>query len=801
MPICKQCSQFGKNRYRNLWRLKYFISASDARRLEYFLEGGQSEFDSGHLYEAERVDTALEQDSSPPTIASRYKVLQQASDIIRRKEACELCNLIAHHIEKSRVELDRQIEIILVPFCSTIDKHGKNLETLRLSVFEIREPFDRMIGPVEAHDQEAALERQPRCILELQECSSLVPTIDDNDDDDHHHHHQQTHTPPSQSTDTRFSGRLVSSRINPKLISKWIKLCSTLHGPSYGQPLFPEQAEQVLRSLLVIDSERMCIIDAPVDCRYVALSYCWGTVSMLKHTIQNSAALRKTRALLDSNVPATIKDAIALVQEVGERYLWVDALCIVQDDAAVQKAQLTQMGLIYSRAAFTIVAASGNNANTGLPGIHSDPRIISQRAVKLGDKTLLEVIDGRDYYSGVKKSHWITRAWTLQEQILSKKLLIFTDQQVYWSCWKAVWLEEVVLEDVHAMTFLHNPIRDPTDHGFFSVITGLKVYQMLVNYYRHRQLTFKSDILNAFSGLCQVLAATEKESFHWGLPTSNFDKSLCWWLRGGGKRNHAFCDQVAKSGSVTLPVPFPSWSWAAWHGSSAHSWISWHEHAFDQERQPAIVFYSYDIEGQLKQVSQVSSGPSRVTEVPLKDHQITGPPELLEFHREWKDQPQIFRETLYITPVNTGILHFWTSTATLHILWEQLQDNLWFGKSVDQYSVMIFTTNFPENSFPEYDARLYMDATAHLNLNNVELSEVPEGSIPSWMLEGHRRYNVLAMDFIVISMNYYKGENPSLVALAVEWRDGVAYRIGILFMEQTGWAKLRNRVWKQVALG
>ena len=72
----------------------------------------------------------------------------------------------------------------------------------------------------------------------------------------------------------------------------------------------------------------------------------------------------------------------------------MDALCVIQDDPTLQTAQLAQMGLIYSLAAFTIIAASGNDANAGLQGVRANTRIMDQKLVQIGAKTLPEVVGG-----------------------------------------------------------------------------------------------------------------------------------------------------------------------------------------------------------------------------------------------------------------------------------------------------------------------------------------------------------------------------------------------------------------------
>jgi len=544
-------------------------------------------------------------------------------------------------------------------FCSTIDR-GKTRDTVRLSVYEMMP--ERMIGPLEAYQIDKLVGNETRCILELQECCSPVPTTADESPEVRKH--------SSSDTDTWFSGRLISPKANLNLFSRWIKLCGILHGERCGRPILPVQATRGLKSLLVIDVEQMCIINAPAQCRYVALSYCWGRAPVLKHTLGNSTPLQKSGGLLDSGMPATITDAIELVRGVREKYLWVDALCIIQDDPTSQRAQLAQMGLIYSLAAFTIVAASGDNANAGLPGVRAD-RNIDQKLVRVGERVLLAAVDGHDYYGGIKKWSWATRAWTMQEKILSKKVLIFTDQQVYWRCWSSVWMEEIVLEDVFNITFQHDPADMDKGSGFHSHKErrdNHHLYYSLVNAYRERRLTFKSDILNAFLGLCQALSAIEGESFHWGLPVSIFQQSLCWYLRGGGTRNQALCDPDGVDPSA-LSVSFPNWSWTAWHGTSGSSWI--HFEAVGKRKKAAegenvIRVFAYDQEGRLKELgSQSSLIPADGAErhAPT-DYQRQ---ESKNITRPWKGQPQIIQDEICPAPINTGLLHFWISTAILSI--------------------------------------------------------------------------------------------------------------------------------------
>ena len=763
MPLCKQCCEVNFSGYRNGKRLRE-RDPSDNLGFDYWVEGIENEFEEGDDSDSEEERGQIDSRDQRPWDR------QLAYDGIRQGQTCELCTLTLHHIEKNGVGAEETVEIKRTVFCSTV-----NRATYRLSIEVAPESVDNFCGPLEAHEIPQASKNQPRTILQLQE-SSIVISTTANDG-------FRTEKDPPWTTHSRFSGRVMNPKADMNLFRDWIRRCETLHGWKCGRSIWPEPLHQKLRSFLVIDVYRMCILKAPESCRYVALSYCWGTAPMLRHLRGNSAELQIEGALTGCRAPATISDAIELVKGIGERYLWVDALCIIQDDPVVKQIQLAQMGLIYSLAAFTIVAAAGDNANAGLPGVRAATRKTDQGILRVGDKVFLTVIDGEDYYGGVKDSTWMTRAWTMQEKILSKKLLIFTDEQVYWKCWNALWLEETALENILKINFF-KPIASagPADIAFDSLVANpMHLYQMLVNTYMERQLSFKADILNAFSGICQAFTAIGNEAFHWGLPVSRFDTALCWWLRAGGQRNYALCDQV-EGDSVTSSVPFPSWSWAAWHGSSARGWISWANLEDSKlEQPPEIIIYCQRSDGKLHQTMESRATSNKLGKPPPKDDKTN---EKVNIRSEWKLAKQTVEGTSYKGPLNTGFLYFWTSTARLYISREP--------KSSRHDGFAYFLMELHREGIKK---EVHIDATVNLQFEDVDVKlEVPGGiSVPS---AANKSYKMMAIDFVVVTA--YK---EKVCALAVEWKDGVAYRIGIVELNETEWIQFRNREWKMITLG
>ncbi|KAL8639236.1 MAG: hypothetical protein Q9226_008895, partial [Calogaya cf. arnoldii] len=155
--------------------------------------------------------------------------------------------------------------------------------------------------------------------------------------------------------------------IDIDLVKWWYREC--LVGKC-GLKAVPHKTGRLPKGFRVIDVQRYCIIDAEPGCQYIALSYVWGNVGGLQNLQRHRKDLERDEAIRDriEYLPNTIKGAISFTRSIGVRYLWVDGLCIVQDDLEDKMNQITAMDQIYSFASLTLAATSGANANAGLSG-------------------------------------------------------------------------------------------------------------------------------------------------------------------------------------------------------------------------------------------------------------------------------------------------------------------------------------------------------------------------------------------------------------------------------------------------
>jgi hypothetical protein len=187
------------------------------------------------------------------------------------------------------------------------------------------------------------------------------------------------------------------------------------------------------------DIVKLCHLDPTRLDNYLALSYCWGEDQTIKTKL--ASLVSHQDGIRIENLPKTIQDAIHVTRELEIDFLWVDSLCIIQDSAEDLAKEVADMSHYYSNAVATLCAAIPENCMEGFlgqrhdepeyqlgpfyfpaSGIHEDDDVSQERSLKLVkmNKTPPQAID--------------KRAWTLQEALLSTRLIYFGARQIKWSC-------------------------------------------------------------------------------------------------------------------------------------------------------------------------------------------------------------------------------------------------------------------------------------------------------------------------------------------------------------------------------
>ncbi|KAI4162000.1 MAG: hypothetical protein LQ342_004312 [Letrouitia transgressa] len=411
---------------------------------------------------------------------------------------------------------------------------------------------------------------------------------------------------------------LPPDHVDFETIKSWISTCVSSHTSveeftGCGTRKW-ETTQIKLNNLKVVDVWNECIVTLPKGKPYVALSYVWGQVPTLLATKENQDALSRpgglSRATRKNPIAKTILEAIILTRNVDLHYIWVDSLCIVQDDDAEKTRLINEMAVVYLAAHFTIIAATGNSGESGLPGVQPTSRIVKQDIARVSPKLSL-LLQGVSE-TNLDSSTWNTRGWTFQERLFSKRLLIFLPDRIYWQCRSVIWNEDVVHEHPAA---LDNEMMDfrtrlrflntntdrapklsigllPNGQAFLFRHPARDEYDWAVLEYTRRRLTYLDDIERAFAGILNVLQLGLGD-FLCGLPTSYLDATIIWYP------NEALVRRKS------LATKFPTWSWMGWIGSVGFSAQFRSLRSMQEHSRPLIYWYKVESNGTLTRLRQV----------------------------------------------------------------------------------------------------------------------------------------------------------------------------------------------------
>ena len=361
---------------------------------------------------------------------------------------------------------------------------------------------------------------------------------------------------PSHSETTLSARKVDPNQVDLRTVRKWLSDCERLH------PLTctPSRSEK-LENISLIDVNFRQITSYPSQkCDYLALSYVWGGFEQI---IPNAG--RPGTAL--TGLPRTVEDAISFVKMLGKQFLWVDSVCIDQNNSDEKLQQMGIMSEIYRGAYATIVALSGATANAGLPRVAPGKNDYQQLSCTIDGTRLVGL--GPTLSQLVWALPWGGRAWTFQEALLSQRCIYMTTYQAYFECNSMQCCESL---DV-SRSWVHQSVRDaailkrgPEVPAFGTGVlrspfipesspyeSRLDKYSTLVTLYKYRSLTKHADAINGFSAILQALEQSEySEGFFWALPIADLNWALLW---------------EGQEASPERQQEFPTWSWANWRGA------------------------------------------------------------------------------------------------------------------------------------------------------------------------------------------------------------------------------------------
>jgi hypothetical protein len=341
---------------------------------------------------------------------------------------------------------------------------------------------------------------------------------------------------------------------------------------------------------------------------YVSLSHRWGGSTMLTTTMRDINQ-RKSEITLKS-MPKTFQDAVFVTRALGIGYLWIDSLCIVQDNLGDWEKEAELMGQVYKNATLTIAAVAANSGDSGCflqyDGRRNRPCRIGTFQFDLGSEQLPNSMRNFRCYA-LQKGQQLTgyedsfrprgpldsRGWVMQEEVLSTRLLSFCHNGIYWECLHmdaAEFVPEGYIPGYgserwspaqrYARAFKRG-LLNKICVGFerFGDVPLHDSWEALIENYSSRLLTHESDRLAAVYGLARSMQDAANIPYVAGLWEDHLHQQLMWHVerrvveidkRIFGDPDSAMSMWSPKNvilaprpqGPYQRAVVAPSWSWA-----------------------------------------------------------------------------------------------------------------------------------------------------------------------------------------------------------------------------------------------
>ena len=361
------------------------------------------------------------------------------------------------------------------------------------------------------------------------------------------------------------------------IMRKWIKTCVDGHEMCRGGSgkALPKRlvdvGEEGVREPFLVDCEDIGKVSQTVE--YITLSHRWGEETAKSNTTSENLEDRKV-AIHFNELSANFRDAIVTMRKLEVKYIWIDSICIVQDDDQDWEAEAPRMVTIYMNSLLTISAEG--------PG-ESDPSFLRPREVACPlpyeyYHPSLGHIEGNVWLEPLvpQLNFWIEyntlrdRGWILQERFFPSRILHFSPYTTFWECRTQVayeaYPEELERKRLHSEGFAeiwHTkntfsqllPLNPPIAQqpGELDVSGHYETWKWIVEAYSRTVLSWGSDRLPAISGMANHFMGILKDTYYAGIWYKDLPSGICW----EPSPTHILKRPASDSYQA------PSWSWAS----------------------------------------------------------------------------------------------------------------------------------------------------------------------------------------------------------------------------------------------
>jgi hypothetical protein len=339
----------------------------------------------------------------------------------------------------------------------------------------------------------------------------------------------------------------------------WCQTCTENH-PKCGPGSSAVLPNRVLYIKFGLEGPQIQLVDgAGKTGKYVCLSHCWGSSGSQPLRLTKSMKSLFEQGIQWSSIPQTFRDVILLVRRLGIEFLWIDSLCIVQDDDEDWNREAAAMSDIYQNSWLTIAATASKDCNQGL---YSDLDDFHYCANELKNSRFIR-LSPEHPFPGQSRNMMgfplLSRGWVYQERLLPPRVVHFTLNELIFECCEGFWCSCGIYKS--------QPPDQKIPKVFYNkmILKGgpdnLHRWHEIVSEYSSLTLTFAKDKLPAISGIAKQLKSTcglELGDYLAGLWEGNIEFDLLWYATHRG--------QISQN---VRSISAPSWSWASINGAVA----------------------------------------------------------------------------------------------------------------------------------------------------------------------------------------------------------------------------------------
>lgn len=355
-------------------------------------------------------------------------------------------------------------------------------------------------------------------------------------------------------TDQRIQSRVNLSNV-VKIAQHWMADCNVNHESTMCEG--PQPLDIAIRMVDVGESDAdIRLVEFPHGTRdlYTCLSHCWGAAAVITTT---KATIQQHRhSIAWGMLSKTFRDAIVLTRALGFRYVWIDSLCIIQDDLHDWERESAKMSSVYANGALTIAATHAKDGSDGLFLDANETRISGMTPLKEPYELCFRrlafhqsggVMEGRDH-------PLFRRGWVFQERLLSPRILHFGGDELFYECNSAAWCEcglkrnRRLLKTEYAKLIKRLNSASPRRLDYQHLDLAQHLWRSMVCNYADLLLSKPADRLTALSGLARQMAAVRKSAYLAGLWEDSLIADLLW----SGNNYPRPDTKIA-----------PTWSWAS----------------------------------------------------------------------------------------------------------------------------------------------------------------------------------------------------------------------------------------------